>query len=448
MKQWLAKRIQQWPLSRLKPYSNNPRTHSSAQVERIAASIREFGFVNPILVDKDGVIVAGHGRLEAAKRLGLQTVPVIVLDHLTETQRRALVIADNRLAELSEWNDDLLAKELERLLSEDYDIGITGWDEDEVNRLLAAADAVVEGRTDPDAVPAPEPEPVSQPGDIWVLGRHRVMCGDSTSITDMERLLDGQQADCCWTDPPYNVDVGDITRKRRKGEARDLKNDKLSSSAFRDFLSEAFATLHTALKPGSAVYVAHADTERVVFTDTFVRAGFHLSSVIIWVKDSLVIGRSDYQWQHEPILYGWKPGKAHRWYGGRSQTTVQELGDGSPFRRRDDGLWEIRIGDDVIVVREDAVVEVLATSVIHEPKPRKNEDHPTTKPVALIERMLRNSTRAGDVVLDPFGGSGSTLIACERLGLSARLMELDPVFCDVIVRRWEQYTGRKASRLS
>ena len=417
----------------LVPYERNARTHSSAQVEQICRSIKEYGFTNPLLVDEQNRIIAGHGRLQAALALRLTEVPCMVLSGLTDAQRRALVLADNKIALNSGWDNDMLATELAELKLEGYDLTLTGFSLEEIDAFTPT----LEPENDPDDVGDLPAEPKTKPGDVYVLGPHRLVCGDSTSMDNLDKLMRGELADMCWTDPPYNVAY--------ETKAGKIANDDLDDKEFRDFLSGAYACAYAALKPGGAIYVAHADTEGLNFRATFRAAGFKLSGCLVWRKDSLVLGRSDYQWQHEPILYGWKPGSAHRWYGGRKLTTMIDLDqDRMPFKRRDDGRYELRIGEVTFVVDGTATIEEVVPSVINEPKPKRSVGHPTMKPVALIERMLRNSARPGDIVLDLFGGSGSTLMAAERLGMCARLSELDPGYCDVIVERYEAYTGRKA----
>lgn len=421
------------PVSALKPYEKNARTHSAEQVEQLTRSIREFGFTNPLLVDETDRIIAGHGRLQAALALGMSEVPVIILAGLTDAQRRALILADNKIALNSGWDLKLLTEELADLKLDGYDLTLTGFSLEEIDAMTP----VVVDERDPDDAPDLPAEPKTKPGDVYVLGPHRLVCGDSTSMENIDRLMQGALADVCWTDPPYNVAY--------ETKAGKIANDDLDDGEFRDFLSGAYGCAFAVMKPGAAIYVAHADTEGLNFRATFRAAGFKLSGCLIWRKDSLVLGRSDYQWQHEPILYGWKPGSRHRWYGGRKLTTVIDLDqERMPFKRRDDGKYEIRLGDTVMVIDGAATIEELVPSVINEPKPKRSDGHPTMKPVALIERMLRNSARPGDIVLDLFGGSGSTLMAAERLGMCARLSELDPGYCDVIVGRWESYTGRKA----
>ena len=422
------------PLDDLVPYANNARTHSEDQVAQIAASIEQFGFTNPVLVDEKGGVIAGHGRILAARSLGWTSVPTLVVVGLKESQRRALVLADNKLALNAGWDMGLLAEELKALQVDGFDLDVIGFSPEELDEIIGVEPPA--GEADPDDAPGLQEECRNVTGDVWVCGPHRVACGDSLSATLYEALLDGERVDVCWTDPPYNVAYS--------AAAGSIKNDDMSDGDFGQFLRDAFVGVFAALKPGGAVYVAHADTERVNFTAAFKAAGFKLSGVVIWKKDSLVLGRSDYQWIHEPILYGWRPGSAHRWYGGRKNTSVIDLGDGSPFQQMEDGRWSVHVGDRVLVVDGAATVQEVVPSVVVEPRPKRSTEHPTMKPVALIERMLKHNARAGDLVLDPFGGSGSTLIAAERLGMSARLIELDPKYADVIVRRWQAYSGRKA----
>lgn len=418
----------------LRPYVRNSRTHSRAQVETLARSISEYGFTNPILLAEDGTIIAGHGRLQAAQALGMEQVPTITLAGLSEAQRRALVLADNRIALDAGWDVEMLRVELADLRSDGFDLSLTGFSLEELDNLLAPA----EDPRDPDDAPALPAEPVSKPGDVYVMGAHRLIVGDSTDVGVLQRLMNGAMADICWTDPPYNVAY--------ESAAGSIQNDNMDDKAFYDFLLGFYTAAWSWMKPGAAIYVAHADTEGLNFRGAFKAAGFKLSGCIVWRKDSLVLGRSDYQWQHEPILYGWKPGSAHRWYGGRKQTTVMDLGDGSPFERLPDGRFQITVGDRVMIVGGAETIEEVVPSVIRAEKPKKSALHPTMKPVELIERMLRHNARPGDIVLDPFGGSGSTLIAADRLGMCARLVELDPRYADVIVGRWEAWSGRKAER--
>ncbi|TCS71998.1 DNA modification methylase [Sulfuritortus calidifontis] len=400
---WLAERIEHWPIDKLLPYVRNARQHSEEQIARIAASIAEFGFVNPILTGADGVLVAGHGRLAAARKLGLATVPVVVLDHLTPTQRRALVLADNRLAELATWDDALLRIELEALQDDGFDLDLTGFDADALAELLADEEPQIEGRTEDDAAPDVPEEPVSRPGDVWRLGPHRLVCGDATTAEAYARLFpDGERADMVFTDPPYNVNYANSAKDKLRGKHRPILNDALGEG-FYDFLFDALALIMAHTR--GAIYVAMSSSELDTLQAAFRAAGGHWSTFIIWAKNTFTLGRSDYQRQYEPILYGWPEGATRHWCGDRDQGDV----------------WQIK-------------------------KPAKNDLHPTMKPVELVERAIRNSSRPGNVVLDPFGGSGTTLIAAEKSGRQARLIELDPKYADVIVRRWQDWTGRQATR--
>lgn len=400
---WLADRIEHWPTTKLLPYVRNARQHSEEQIARIAASIAEFGFVNPILTGVDGVLVAGHGRLAAARKLGLPTVPVVVLDHLTPTQRRALVLADNRLAELATWDDALLRIELEALQDDGFDLDLTGFDADALAELLADEEPQIEGRTEDDAIPEMPEEPVSRPGDVWRLGPHRLVCGDATTAEAYARLFpDGERADMVFTDPPYNVNYANSAKDKLRGKHRPILNDALGEG-FYDFLFDALALIMAHTR--GAIYVAMSSSELDTLQAAFRAAGGHWSTFIIWAKNTFTLGRADYQRQYEPILYGWPEGATRHWCGDRDQGDV----------------WQIK-------------------------KPAKNDLHPTMKPVDLVERAIRNSSRPGDVVLDPFGGSGTTLIAAEKCGRIARLIELDPKYADVIVRRWQDWTGQQATR--
>ncbi len=431
--------IVMYQTARLVPYARNARTHPEWQIAQIAASIAEFGFTNPILVGSDDVIIAGHGRLLAAQSLGLEEVPAIELAHLSEIQRRALVIADNKIAENAGWDEEMLRRELAALQDLDFDLSLTGFGEDELAQVLSGLDDEDDmppaSPGDPDFVPDLPTRPVSERGWIWQLGNHRVMCGDSTQRADMEALVDGVRMQACWTDPPYNVDY--------EGSAGKIQNDSMGDTEFRRFLTSAFVVAAGVMKKGAPIYVAHADTEGHNFRGAFREAGFKLSSCLVWVKPSLVLGRSDYQWRHEPILYGWKAGAAHRWFGGRSRTTVFDDA-GEAITIMPDGTVQLDIGGQVIVVSgENLSIESADQSIIRFDKPKRSGEHPTMKPVALIAQMLGNSSARGDTVLDPFGGSGSTLIACEQSGRRACLMELDEKFVDVIVSRWEKLTRRE-----
>ena len=394
--------VEHWSLQRLIPYAKNARTHDDTQVSQIAGSIAEFGFVNPILVGDDNVIIAGHGRLMAAQQLGLDTVPVIVLHHLTEAQRRALVIADNKIAENAGWNDELLKLELEELGDLGFDLDLIGFSDEELDELLGNDEQ--SGETDEDEIPEVEDEPVSRHGDVWVLGDHRLLCGDSTSKQDLEKLMNGELADMAFTDPPYNVDYGNNAKDKMRGKDRRIMNDNLGDD-FYQFLKDALTNLLSVTK--GACYIAMSSSELDTLQKAFRDAGGKWSTFIVWAKNTFTLGRSDYQRQYEPILYGWREGNDHFWCGARDQGDV----------------WFFN-------------------------KPVKNDLHPTMKPVELVERALRNSSKSRDIVLDLFGGSGSTLIACEKTGRAARLIELDPKYVDVIVRRWQDYSGEQAIRES
>lgn len=399
---WLVDKIEQWPTAKLLPYARNARTHSDEQVAQIAASIAEFGFTNPILAGSDGIIVAGHGRLAAAQKLGLEIVPVVVLDHLTPTQRRALVIADNRIAENAGWDDAMLRIELEALQLEGFDLDITGFDADALAELIAGDEPDNEGQTDEDAVPEVGETPISRPGDVWIMGQHRLLCGDATVVEDYDRLMQGDAADMVFTDPPYNVNYANSAKDKMRGKDRAILNDNLGDG-FYDFLLAALTP--TVAHCSGGIYVAMSSSELDVLQAAFRAAGGKWSTFIIWAKNTFTLGRADYQRQYEPILYGWPEGATRHWCGDRDQGDV----------------WAIK-------------------------KPQKNDLHPTMKPVELVERAIRNSSRPGNVVLDPFGGSGTTLIAAEKSGRIARLIELDPKYVDVIVRRWEEFTGKQAIR--
>jgi site-specific DNA-methyltransferase (adenine-specific) len=393
-------KIVQTPVDQLIPYVNNSRKHSDEQVAQIAASIKEFGWTNPILVDGEKGIIAGHGRLMAARKLGMEEVPVIELSHLSDTQRKALIIADNKLAMNAEWDNDLLTIELNDLLADDFALEILGFDKDELAALLEPE--VVEGLTDEDDAPALPDEPKTKPGDIYKMGKHRLMCGDSTSIQHLEQLCEEQAVDMWLTDPPYNVAYEGKTK-----ESLTIQNDSMGDDQFRQFLRDAYVAADAVMKAGAVFYIWHADSEGYNFRGAAQDAGWKVRQCLIWKKSSMVMGRQDYHWKHEPCLYGWKEGAGHLWATDRKQTTILEF-----------------------------------------EKPSRNGEHPTMKPVALFEYQMLNNTKGGDIVLDSFGGSGTTLIAAEKNGRIARIMELDPKYCDVIVKRWEDFTGKKAELLT
>ncbi len=387
--------VQRWPIDKLIPYARNARTHSDAQVAQVAASIIEFGWTNPILVGGDGVIIAGHARLAAARKLGMTEAPVIVLDHLTPTQRRALVLADNRLALNAGWDEEMLHVELESLEEEGFDLDLAGFTGEEIEELLRDPEETFAGLTDDDAIPEEPKRAVTMAGDVWLMGDHRLLCGDATNVDAIKTVLAGALADMVFTDPPYNVDYEGKTARKLK-----IGNDTLGGK-FYEFLREACANLLAVTK--GAVYICMSSSELHTLHQAFTDAGGYWSTFVIWAKHHFTLGRSDYQRQYEPILYGWRKGVDHFWCGARDQ------GD----------IWFIK-------------------------RPASSQEHPTMKPVELVERAIRNSSKSRDTILDPFGGSGTTVIACEKSGRQARLIELEPKYCDVIVRRWQAYSGREA----
>nr|DAE75083.1 MAG TPA: adenine specific DNA methyltransferase [Caudoviricetes sp.] len=376
-------------VAKLVPYQNNARTHSPAQIQKLRSSLREFGFVNPVIIDRDYNVIAGHGRIAAAREEGITEVPCVFVDHLTEAQKKAYILADNRMAMDAGWDEELLRVELEALEEMGFDLGMTGFDEKELAELFPTEEA----KEDDFDVDAELQKPTfTKSGDVWTLGRHRLVCGDSTKEETYAALMDGIKANLVITDPPYNVNY--------EGSAGKIKNDNMANDKFYEFLFAAFQNMESVMAPDASIYVFHADTEGLNFRRAFADAGFYLSGCCIWKKQSLVLGRSPYQWQHEPVLYGWKKNGKHQWYTGRKETTI----------------WEFD-------------------------KPKKNGDHPTMKPIPLLAYPIGNSSMANSVVLDPFGGSGSTLIACEQTDRICRTIELDEKFCDVIVNRYIEQVG-------
>lgn len=378
-------------LKDLKPYENNPRKNDDA-VKYVAESIKEFGFKVPIVIDKNNVIVAGHTRYKAAKKLKMSEVPCIIADDLTEEQIKAFRLADNKVAEKAEWDFDLLNTELDDII--DLDMELFGFEE-------ALQDDDEEAVEDEFEVELPA-EPKSKIGDIYQLGDNRLMCGDSTVLEDVEKLMGGEQADMLLTDPPYNVNYEGKTKDKLK-----IKNDQMGNDNFRQFLTDAFSNADMVMKPGAVFYIWHADSEGYNFRGACFDAGWTVRQCLIWNKNSMVMGRQDYQWKHEPCLYGWKEGAGHLWASDRKQTTV-----------------------------------------INFDKPTRNDMHPTMKPIPLFDYQIKNNTKGGDVVLDLFGGSGTTIMACEQNGRHGYCMEYDPRYVDVIVDRWEKFTGAKAVLLN
>ena len=377
-------------IDKLIPYINNARTHSPEQIKKLRASLREFGFINPVIIDKDFNVIAGHGRLLAAKEEGIKEVPCVFVDYLTEAQKKAYIIADNRMAMDAGWDEELLRVEIEALQAEAFDLSLTGFDDTEIADLFGDDTDVQEDDFDVDE--ELEKPTFSKSGDVWTLGRHRLVCGDSTKAETFETLMQGRKANLVVTDPPYNVNY--------EGTAGKIKNDNLADEKFYQFLFDAFSNIEKVMADDASIYVFHADTEGLNFRKAFSDAGFYLSGCCIWKKPSLVLGRSPYQWQHEPCLYGWKKNGKHQWYSDRKQTTI----------------WEFE-------------------------KTKKNTDHPTMKPIPLLAYPIQNSSMSNTLVLDPFGGSGSTLIACEQLNRTCYMCELDPKYASVILRRYVEDTG-------
>ena len=375
------------PLSRLVPYVNNARTHSPEQLTKLRSSLREFGFINPVIIDRDLNVIAGHGRIAAAKEEGITEVPCVFVDYLTEAQKKAYILADNRMALDAGWDEELLRIEIESLQGTDFDVSLTGFGEDEIADLFAGDGEKDVKDDDFDLSAALEKAAFVERGDIWTVGRHRLMCGDATSAEDVAALMDGKKANLIVTDPPYNVAF-------RSGSGLSIQNDSMENGEFYTFLYNSFQNMAEHLEKGGAAYVFHADTEGLNFRKAFVDAGFHLAGVCIWVKNSLVLGRSDYQWQHEPVLYGFLKNGKHPWYSDRKQTTI----------------WNYD-------------------------KPKRNKNHPTSKPLDLLGYPICNSSQENAIVLDTFGGSGSTMMACEQTDRICCMMELDEKYASVILRR-------------
>lgn len=378
-------------IEKLVPYVNNARTHNPQQILKLRSSLREFGFINPIIIDREYNVIAGHGRILAAKEESIKEVPCVFVDYLTPAQKKAYILADNRMAMDAGWDEELLRVEIETLQGADFDIALTGFDEKDIAKLFAVEDGDAKD-DDFDVDEELQKSPVSKSGDVWLLGNHRLVCGDSTKKETYMVLMDGKNANLVVTDPPYNVNY--------EGSAGKIKNDNMENGKFYQFLFDAFTNVEKAMADDASIYVFHADTEGLNFRKAFSEAGFYLSGTCIWKKQSLVLGRSPYQWQHEPCLYGWKKKGKHQWYSDRKQTTI----------------WEFD-------------------------KPKKNGDHPTMKPIPLIAYPIKNSSMSNCIVLDPFGGSGSTLIACEQLGRICHTIELDEKYSDVIVKRYIEQVG-------
>ena len=385
-----TERFEKVSIDKLIPYARNARTHSKEQIKQLRASLREFGFVNPCIIDKDYNIIAGHGRVMAAKEEGIESVPCVFAEHLTDAQKRAYILADNRLTLNAGWDNEMLSVELSDLQASAFDLSLLGFSDAEMNKLLTPEDIQDD---DYDLTAALEQAAFVQKGDVWTVGRHRLMCGDATIASDVACLLDGRKANLVLTDPPYGVSF-------QSSDGLKIQNDNLKADTFYQFLFDAFRNMASNMEPGGSAYVFHADTEGLNFRKAFTDAGFHLSGVCIWAKDSFVMGRSPYQWQHEPILFGWLKNGTHSWYAGRAEKTI----------------WNFA-------------------------KPRRNENHPTSKPLDLLAYPIRNSSQPNGIVLDPFGGSGSTLLACEQTDRICCMMELDEKYASVILRRYVEHYG-------
>ncbi len=380
-------------VEKLVPYVNNARTHSPEQLAKLRSSLREFGFINPVIIDRDFSVIAGHGRIAAAKEEGITEVPCVFVDYLTEAQKKAYILADNRMALDAGWDEELLRIEIESLQGADFDVSLTGFGEDEIADLFAGDGEKDVKDDDFDLSAALEKAAFVERGDIWTVGRHRLMCGDATSAEDVAALMDGKKANLIVTDPPYNVAF-------KSGSGLSIQNDSMKGDDFYTFLYNSFSCMVEHLESGGAAYVFHADTEGLNFRKAFVDAGFHLAGVCIWVKNSLVLGRSDYQWQHEPVLYGFLKNGKHPWYSDRKQTTI----------------WNYD-------------------------KPKRNKNHPTSKPLDLLGYPISNSSQENAIVLDTFGGSGSTMMACEQTNRICFMCELDEKYASVILRRYVEDTG-------
>ena len=413
----------------LLPYARNARTHSDSQVAQLAASIKEFGFNNPVAIDADGMILCGHGRVMAAQRLGMDQVPTVCLAHLTDIQKKAYILADNKLALNAGWDNDMLKVELEDLKFSDFDLDLVGFSTEELDEIMNQNEEP-EVEEDDYTVAVPE-EPKAKLGEIYILGKHRLMCGDSTSIQDVEKLMGEQQADLLLTDPPYNVDYEGGTDKKLK-----IKNDNMEDQAFRQFLIDVYKAADHVMKPGAPFYIWHADSEGANFRGAAKDMGWQIRECLIWVKNSLVLGRQDYQWRHEPCLYGWKAGAAHYFTDSRAESTVIE-----------DQINVDKLSKDELKTLCKKLLDPgIETTVIREKKPSINDVHPTMKPVKLFGRLVKNSSKRNDIVLDLFGGSGTTIVACEQLNRRAYLMELDPAYVDVIIDRYQKLTNVEVMR--
>ena len=418
-------------IEEIKPYKNNAKLHPQEQIEQIKKSIEDFGFNDPLAI-WNGEIIEGHGRYLAAKEMGISTLPVIKLDNLTDEQRRAYTLVHNKLTLNSGFDLDLLNEELKNILDFDMeDYGFTSEDEEEEEQEVE----------EDDYIPRVQEPPKTKPGDSYKLGNHILLCGDSTDPNDMAKLMQGTTADLLLTDPPYNVDIGiedleEAKRRHRRTDGLQIENDKQTDSDFIDFLVKLFTNAIEVLKPGGAYYIWYADgIKATLFWQAYKEAGLNIKQSLVWVKNSLVLGRQDYHYQHKPCIYGWKDGGAHYFIDDRTQTTVYE--DAKPDIKK-------MKKDELIALLEEIYSDKQSTTVMHEKKPAVSDLHPTMKPIKLLARQIKNSTKQGEIVLDTCGGSGSTLIACEQLNRTCYTMEIDPHYCDVIVDRWQLLTGKQA----
>lgn len=380
-------------IDKLIPYVNNARTHSKEQINKLRASIREFGFINPVIIDRDYNVIAGHGRIMASKEEGIDKVPCVFVDYLTDAQKKAYILADNRMALDADWDEELLKVEIESLQGADFDLNLTGFDEAELMDIFGDDNQSRAKDDDFDLTAALEKASFVEKGDVWTVGRHRLMCGDATSSEDVSTLMGNTKANLILTDPPYGVSF-------KSSSGLTIQNDSMKNEEFYNFLLASFKCMAEHLENGGSAYVFHADTEGLNFRKAFIDAGFHLAGCCIWVKDSLVLGRSDYQWQHEPVLYGFVQNGKHKWYSDRKQTTI----------------WNFD-------------------------KPKRNANHPTSKPLDLLSYPIGNSTQENGVVIDTFGGSGSTMMACEQMNRICYMMELDEKYASVILRRYVENTN-------
>lgn len=380
-------------IDKLIPYVNNARTHSKEQINKLRASIREFGFINPVIIDRDYNVIAGHGRIMASKEEGIDKVPCVFVDYLTDAQKKAYILADNRMALDADWDEELLKVEIESLQGADFDLNLTGFDEAELMDIFGDDNQSRAKDDDFDLTAALEKASFVEKGDVWTVGRHRLMCGDATSSEDVSTLMGNTKANLILTDPPYGVSF-------KSSSGLTIQNDSMKNEEFYNFLLASFKCMAEHLENGGSAYVFHADTEGLNFRKAFIDAGFHLAGCCIWVKNSLVLGRSDYQWQHEPVLYGFVQNGKHKWYSDRKQTTI----------------WNFD-------------------------KPKRNANHPTSKPLDLLSYPIGNSTQENGVVIDTFGGSGSTMMACEQMNRICYMMELDEKYASVILRRYVENTN-------